>query len=600
MEMFSDWYILGLSASAWITIVTVVSIFVVMARSRIPAEVAFLGALTVLLVTGVVTEEEGMAGFGSEPVVVHAAFFVIIAGLMQTGVLYWLTKHVLGDPENYNNALLRLMVPTSILSALLNSVNVVALFIDAVKIWARKLNISPSKLLLPLSYAATLGGMCTLLGNSSNLVVAGLYLNKTGHSMNLFEPLLPGIVLTIVGILLVIVMQHYIPPRKSAEQSFETTSDYTVELLVPTDNPAVGNTVEEAGLMNVKGGTLLEIVRFDREIIMPVPKDEWVLGGDRLIYAGQINEILELKRTHGLAAADHHVWSINDIDTKRKMRTAYVNFGSSLIGRSMSECHFEQKNNVALVAVARQGSRVNGQPREIRLEAGDSLLLECPPNEDRRLEESNHGKVTFFDSHFVPQLGKKTITSAIILALMFLISSFHLLPLMASTMFAAGLMMLFGCCRITGVTKYIEWELLLILGATVVFSVAITKTGVADTIAHQVLQLCGNNPYVVMAVMCILASVVSEFVSDVGSSAVFFPIMYQQAEMLGCNPMPFVMSLMLSVTLSFASPIGSNTHMLIYGPGSFKFTDFARLGIVMHIVLLALALILVSLIYPLY
>lgn len=600
MEIFSDWFIFGLSASAWITIVTVVSIFVVMARSRIPAEVAFLGALTVLLVTGVVTEEEGMAGFGSEPVVVHAAFFVIIAGLMQTGVLYWLTKHVLGDPKNYNNALLRLMVPTSILSALLNSVNVVALFIDAVKIWARKLNISPSKLLLPLSYAATLGGMCTLLGNSSNLVVAGLYLNKTGHSMHLFEPLLPGTILTIVGILLVIAMQHYIPPRKTAEQSFETTSDYTVELLVPTDNPAVGNTVEEAGLMNVKGGTLLEIVRFDREIIMPVPKDEWVLGGDRLIYAGQINEILELKRTHGLAAADHHVWSINDIDTKRKMRTAYVNFGSSLIGRSMSECHFEQKNNVALVAVARQGARVNGQPREIRLEAGDSLLLECPPNEDRRLEESNHGKVTFFDSHFVPQLGKKTITSAIILALMFLISSFHLLPLMASTMFAAGLMMLFGCCRITGVTKYIEWELLLILGATVVFSVAITKTGVADTIAHQVLQLCGNNPYVVMAVMCILASVVSEFVSDVGSSAVFFPIMYQQAELLGCNPMPFVMSLMLSVTLSFASPIGSNTHMLIYGPGSFKFTDFARLGIVMHIVLLTVALILVSLIYPLY
>ena len=600
MEFLGDWLFLGLSVYAWITIATVVSIFVVMARSHIPAEVAFLGALTVLLVTGVVSEEEGMAGFGSEPVVVHAAFFVIIAGLMQTGVLYWLTKHVLGDPKNYNNALLRLMVPTSLLAALLNSVNVVALFIDAVKIWSRKLNISPSKLLLPLSYAATLGGMCTLLGNSSNLVVAGLYLNKTGHSMNLFEPLLPGLVLTIVGVLLVIFMQHYIPSRRTAEQSFETTSDYTVELLVPTDNPAVGNTVEEAGLMNVKGGSLVEIVRFDREIIMPVPKDEWVLGGDRLIYAGQINEILELKRTHGLAAADHHVWSINDIDTKRKMRTAYVNFGSSLIGRSMSECHFEQKNNVALVAVARQGNRVNGQPREIRLEAGDSLLLECPPNGDRHLEQETRGKVTFFDSHFVPQLGKKTITSAIILALMFLISSFHVLPLMASTMLAAGLMMIFGCCRITGVTKYIEWELLLILGATVVFSVAITKTGVAETIAYQVLQLCGNNPYVVMAVMCLLASIVSEFVSDVGSSAVFFPIMYQQAEMLGCNPMPFVMSLMLSVTLSFASPIGSNTHMLIYGPGSFKFTDFARLGIVMHIVLLAVALGLITLIYPLY
>ena len=554
--MLSEFIFLGFSIEAWITLLTVVSIFVVMARSRIPAEVAFLGALTVLLVTGVVSEEEGMAGFGSEPVVIHAAFFVIIAGLMQTGVLYWLTKNVLGDPKNYNNALLRLMVPTSILAALLNSVNVVALFIDAVKIWARKLNISPSKLLLPLSYAATLGGMCTLLGNSSNLVVAGLYLNKTGQSMNLFEPLLPGLVLTVVGVLMVMMLQHYIPSRRSAEQSFETTSDYTVELLVPTDNPAVGETVEEAGLYSVKGGSLVEIVRFDREIIMPVPKDEWVLGGDRLIYAGQINEILELKRTHGLAAADHHVWSINDIDTKRKMRTAYVDFGSSLIGRSMAQCHFEQKNNVALVAVARQGYRVDGQPREIKLEAGDTLLLECPPKGDRLLEQETRHTVTFFDSHFVPHLGKKTITSAIILVLMFLISSLHLMPLMASTMMA--------------------------------------------NIANQVLQLCGRNPYVVMAVMCLLASLVSEFVSDVGSSAVFFPIMFQQADLLGCNPMPFVMSLMLSVTISFASPIGSNTHMLIYGPGSFKFTDFARLGIVMHIVLLTLALILVNIIYPLY
>lgn len=591
---------LGLSAHAWITVATILSIFLVMARTRIPAEVAFLGALTVLLVTGVVTEEEGMAGFGSEPVVVHAAFFVIIAGLMQSGVLYWLTKNVLGDPRNYHRAIVKLMVPTSILAALLNSVNVVALFIDAVKIWARKLDIAPSKLLLPLSYAATLGGMCTLLGNSSNLIVAGLYMHQSGQTLNLFEPLVPGLVLTVVGVLLVVLFQRFIPPRESAEQSFETTSDYTVELLVPTDNPAVGETVEEAGLMQVKGGSLVEIVRFDKEIIMPVKKDEWILGGDRLIYAGQINEILELKRTHGLAAADHHVWSINDIDSKRKMRTAYVTFGSELIGMSMTNCDFEQKNDVALVAVAREGKRVEGQPREIKLQAGDSLLLECPQNADEKLEQANRRSLTFFDSHFVPQLGKRTIYSAVILIMMFLISTFHLLPLMAITMLAAGAMLMMKCCRMDRVVKYIEWELLLILGATVVFSVAITKTGIAGVTAHGVLDLCGSNPYVVMAVMCLMASIVSEFVSDVGSAAVFFPIMYQQAVLMGCNPMPFVMSLMLSVTISFASPIGSSTHMLIYGPGSFRFMDFARLGVVMHLVLLAVMLVIVNLIYPLY
>ena len=590
---------LGLSGYAWITIATVLSIFLVMARSRIPAEVAFLGAITILMVMGVVTEEEATSGFASEPVVVHAAFFVIIAALMQSGVLYWLTKNVLGDPNNYHNAILRLMVPTSILAAFLNSVNIVALFIDAVKIWARKLDISPSKLLLPLSYAATLGGMCTLLGNSSNLVIAGLYTSATGQTLNIFEPFLPGLILTIVGVLLVALLQRFIPSRETAEQSFETTSDYTVELLVPTDNPAVGQTVADAGLMKVKGGSLVEIVRFDKEIIMPVSKDEWVLGGDRLIYAGQINELLELKRTHGLAAADRHVWSINDIDTKRKMRTAYVTFGSDLIGRAMSESRFEQRNNVALIAVARQGHRVEGQPREIRLQAGDTLLLECPPKGENELEQANRNRLTFFDSHFVPQLGWKTIVSTLILVLMFVASFFHVLPLIPATMFAAGAMMAFKCCRIRGVTSYIEWELLLILGCTLVFSIAITKTGIAEVIAQNVLNICGSNPYVVMVVMCVLASITSEFVSDVGAGAVFFPIVHQQALLLGCSPLPFVMSLMLSVTISFASPIGSSTHMLIYGPGAYRFTDFARLGLVMHIVLLAVMLVVVNMIYPL-
>ena len=592
--------ILGISVGGWVTILCMFCIFVVMAKSRIPAEIAFLGALTVLMVLGIVSDEEGMAGFSSEPVVVNAAFFVIIAGLIQTGVLYWLTQNVFGNAKNYGWAIIKLMVPSSILAAFLNSSNIVSLFIDAVNIWSRKLNISPSKLLMPLSYAATLGGMCTLLGSSSNLVVAGLYFNETGKTMSIFEPMLPGIILTFIGMLLVLIMRRFIPERKSGEVSFEATSDYTVELLVPTDNPHVMETVEEAGLYSPKGGSLIEIMHFDREIVMPVPKDEWIMGGDRLIYAGQINDLLDLKRTHGLAAADHHVWSINEIDTKRRMRTAYITFGSDLIGQSMDNCDFEQRNNVALVAVARQGHRVEGRPREISLQAGDTLLLECPPKGESQLEETTRRSLHFFDSQFVPQISYKTTISALVLVLMFALSSFNILSLTASSMLAAGLLMIFGCCHIHDVTKYIEWDLLLILGSTVVFSVAISKTGVASYVDELVISICGSNPYVVMTVMCILASVVSEFISDVGAAAIFFPIMYQQAVALGCDPMPFVMSLMLSVTLSFASPIGSSTHMLVYGPGSFHFTDFARLGIVLHIVLLPIMLIVVNLLYPIH
>ena len=590
--------LLGLSIQAWITILSVMSILVMMIRTHVPAEVAFLGALTVLLVFGIVNEEEGLAGFGSEPVVVHAAFFVVMAGLMQTGVLYWLTKNLLGSPTNYREAIIKLMVPIAVLSALLNAVNVVALFVDVVKIWARKLATQPSRLLLPLSYAATLGGACTLIGNSSNLVVAGLYAEQTGQSMGLFAPLIPGMVCTAVGVGLVLLLKNAIPRRESPETSFESTSDYTVELLVPTENEAVGMTVSEAGLAHVKGGSLIEIVRFDKEIITPVPADEFVIGGDRLIFSGQINEILELKRTHGLVAADHHVYSINEIDSNRKLRTAYVGFGSDLIGTRMSENGFEHTTDMVLVAVARQGKRVNQQPREVRLEAGDTLLLECPPKDEREIETLTRGSLTFFDSHFVPQLGKKTVVASIILLCMFLLSTFHVMSLMATTMLAAGAMLVFKCCRMTKVTKYIDWELLLILGSTVVFSTAITKTGIAETLATGVLNVCGENPYVNMAVLCLLASVVSEFVSDVGACGVFVPIVYQVALALGCNPMPFVISLMISVTISFASPIGSSTHMLIYGPGGYRFTDFMKIGMWMHIVLLIVNLVIVNIVYP--
>ena len=590
----------GLGLPGWITIVTVLSIFFVMAKTRIPAVVAFLGAMTVLLVTGIISEAEGMAGFGSEPVVVHAAFFVVMAGLMQTGVLYWLTKHLLGNPNEYRQALVKLMLPIASLAAFLNSVNVVALFIDVVRIWARRLGTEPSRLLIPLSYAATLGGTCTLIGNSSNLVISGLYAERTGRALSFFAPLIPGLFCTVIGIGMVIILRNFIPRRQSPESTFESTSDYTVELLVPTDNPAVGLSVNDAGLRNVRGGSLIEIVRFDKEIIAPVPQDEFILGGDRLIYSGQINEILELKKSHGLVAADHHVYSISEIDNNRKMRTAYIGFGSDLIGSRMSDNQFEHRTDIILVAVARQGKRVNIQPREVELEAGDTLLLECPPKEDNEIAMMTKGSLTFFDSHFVPQLGKKTIYSSIILVIMFILSSLHVMPLMATTMLAAGAMLLLKCCRAQNVTKYIEWDLLLILGATVVFSTAITKTGIADVAANSLLQLCGNNPLIVMAVMCILASLVSEAVSDVAACGVFFPIVYQEAIELGCDPMPFVISLMIAVTTSFASPIGSSTHMLIYGPGGFKFSDFLRIGFLMHVVLLAANLLIVNIIYPLH
>ena len=591
---------LGLSVQIWLLIIMTVGIFYLLVRTRVPAEVTFLGAVTFLLASGVITEHDVLNSFGSEAILVNGAFYIVLAGLLSTGVLYFLSKHLLGDPSTYERAIAKLMTPAAALAAMLGCTEVTHLFTELVKIWSRKLSISPSKLLIPLSYAATLGGMCTLLGHTSNLIIAGLYVEQTDKPLNLFAPFIPGLVCTIVGILMTIALRKMIPPRESPEVSFEETSDYTVELLVPTDNEAVMMTVDEAGLRNVRGGSLVEIVRFDKEVISPVPPDEYIFGGDRLIYSGQIQELLELKVSHGLVAADHHVYNINEIDSNRKMRTAYVNFGSELIGTRMSENDFEKRSDMVLVAVARQGRRVNLQPRQVKLEAGDTLLLECPSKKDIDLENTYKRTLTFFDSQFVPQIGLRTVVSACILIVMFMLSSFQIVPLITSTMLAAGAMLAFGCCRMDNITKYLDLNYLLTLGAMMAFSTAITNTGIVSLIADPVLDLCAQNPYIIMIVMCFLASLMSEMFSNVSAAAVFFPIIYRQAVLLGCNPMPFVIALMTSVTISYATPIGSVTHMQIYGPGGFNFTDFLRLGTLMHLILFAVNMITIFLVFPLY
>ena len=211
-----------------------------------------------------------------------------------------------------------------------------------------------------------------------------------------------------------------------------------------------------------------------------------------MIYSGQINEILELKQSHGLVAADHHVYNISEIDNNRKLRTAYVNFGSDLIGTCMSKSSFERRNDMVLVAVARQGKRVDQQPREVVLAAGDTLLLECPPKKDSEIENNFKRSLTFFDSQFIPQLGPHTIISAAILIIMFILSSFKVMSLLTCTMVAAGASLIFRCCRMTKIVKYIDWNFLLVLGSLVVFSTAITNTGVVTRIADVILNLCNT------------------------------------------------------------------------------------------------------------
>ena len=588
---------LGFGLHAWITIVTVFSMFTVLLFTKWRSDLVFLGAIGVLYVTGVLDAKDAFSGFSSTSVVTVGVLFVVVAGLTHTGVLQCIVRYLLGTPNSYAKAVTRLMLPVAMLSSFLSNTTVVTLFVGIVKMWSKKLGISPSKLLIPLSYASGMGGVCTLIGTPPNLIISGLYEEKTGVAMNILSTTVPGLFCLAVGVLSIIAMRRLLPDRKAPESAFESAGDYTVEVQVPSDNPYIGKTLAEAGLFHVKGGSLIEMHHFD-ETPLPVSEDEPIMGGDHLVYAGQIDELIEMAHTHQLVSANHHVFSMKEVDNSQKLLTAYVNIGSSLIGKNIGESSLEKDYNVTLAAVARRGERINMAPRKVVLQAGDTLLLVCPKNINVKTS-SLERDLYFFDSSDVPNIGYGTIVSSIIMIAMVTLSALGVMSLLQCAFLAAAAMLICRCCNMDQAMKAINWEILMVFAGSAVLGLAIQKTGIAEWLANGILDVCGTNPLVVMTAVCFVGTFITEFISNTAAGAMFFPIMYEAAEKLGYEPFPFLIALMVSVSSSFATPIGSPTHMLVYGPGGYRFSDFMRIGLLMNLIILAANIFIVNIVYPL-
>lgn len=587
----------GLSFHAWIVIATIILVFGLMLFTKLAPDFVFLGGMTILMVTGALPVDKVLSGFSSSSVVLVGALFVVIAGLVHTGVMQWIVRYCLGTPKSYNMAIFRLMTPVAALSSFLNNTTVVALFINVVKIWAKKLNVAPSKLLIPLSYASGMGGICTLIGTPPNLLISGFYMDQTHEQLSIFTPTLAGLFCLAVGILATIAMKKLIPERTSPEEALENSQNYTVELLVPSDAKFIGETLKDAGLFQVEGGHIIEIIRFDKEIISPVSEDEFIFGGDRLVFSGQVDEILKLRNSHQLVNAAHHVFSVNEVDSNRKLRMANVRFSSSLVGTRMVDTDFEERNNMVLIAIAREGERINQSPREIVIEKGDTLLLECPPRS--KSESALTPDLQFFESGLIPQEGKKTLTSSLILLAMIICSSLNIIPLLQASFLAAFSMIILRCCSINQARESIDWGLLMVFAGSISLGSAIEYTGIATKIAEGILSVCGSNPMFALAGICFAATFLTEFTSNTATAAIFFPITYQIAVTLGVNPLTFCVALMIAVSSSFATPIGSPTHMMVYGPGGYRFVDFMRIGLPMNFIILAADLFIVPLLFPL-
>ncbi len=365
---------------AWITLIVVAGCLGTMIFTRISPDAILLTGLTTLLVTGVLGVEEALSGFANTGLLAVAVLYVVATGLRQTGALDVVIKHVFGRPHSTAMAQLRMMAPVSAMSAVLNNTPIVATFLPAVLDWAKRLRISPSKLLIPLSYAAILGGTCTLIGTSTNLIVHGLLEEQAGYSgFTFFELAWVGVPCVIVGVVYVLIFSRWLlPERVPVLEKLRDPREYTVEMLVEPHGPLDGTTIEAAGLRNLPGLFLVEIDR-DQQIIAAVGPEFVLQGRDRLVFAGITDSIVDLRKIRGLVPATNQVFKLDAPHGQRTLMEAVVATNCPIIGKTIKQGRFRHIYNAVVIAVARNGQRIVKKIGDIDLMAGDTLLLEADP-----------------------------------------------------------------------------------------------------------------------------------------------------------------------------------------------------------------------------
>lgn len=584
---------------AWFTVGVTALVLVALATTNIASDAVLLGALTLLLITGILSPGEALGGLANEGMVTVGVLFVVVAGLQETGTISWLGYALLGRPKSVLGAQARLLASVSFLSAFLNNTPVVAMFIPAVREWARRNNFSVSKLMIPLSYAAIFGGTCTLIGTSTNLVVNGMMIETAGiPGMSMFEIAWVGVPAAAVGITYVLLFSRWLlPDRKPPLSIGNDPREYTVEMNVDPNGPLVGKTIEEAGLRNLPGLFLVEIDR-DGQVLPAVAPTEKLRGGDRLVFAGVVESVVDLQRMRGLAPATDQVFKLDAPRASRLLVEAVVSDTCALTGKSIREGGFRSVYGAAVIAVARNGVRLRFKIGDIVLRPGDTLLLEAP---QRFIEQQRNSRDFFLvspiEDYGPPRHDRAPLAIAITVG-MVVAATFGLLSMLKAAMLAAALMMITRCCSVRAARRSIEWEVLIVIAAAFGVGRALETTGAAQTLASQLISLAGENPWVTLAIVYAVTGLFTEMITNNAAAVLVFPIALAASRDLGVDFRPFAIAVTMAASASFATPIGYQTNLMVQGPGGYHFKDYLRIGVPLNILLGIVTVLVVPFVWP--
>jgi di/tricarboxylate transporter len=587
------------------TLSVLAAVIAALAWLRAAPDLILLGGLTALLVGGVIGPQDAFVGFTNEGLLAVAVLYVVAEGLRQTGGANFIGQRLLGQPTGLRSAQARIMLPTAVLSSFMNNTPVVAMMMPVISDWAKKLRLSVSHLLMPLSYAAILGGLCTLIGTSTTLVVNGLLIaeqaktdeNATGLGM--FEIAWVGVPAAVVGIgYLLICAKWLLPDRIPAMRQLDDPREYSVEMIVTEASPLVGKSIEEAGLRHLPGRYLMEIDR-EGHVIAAVASTERIKAKDRLVFVGVVESVIDLRKIPGLEPATDQVFKLEGPRSDRSLIEAVVSSSCPFVRMTIRDAKFRTHYDAAVIAVARDGRRIRRKIGDIELLPGDTLLLEANPDFLERQRNSRDFYLVSQVADSTPPRHERAWIARAILAAMVAAVVLTPLSMLEAALIAAGLMIVTRCCRGSEAKNSIDLGVMLTMAAGLGIGQALQKSHAAAYLAEGLIAAMGQRPLLVAAVIYVLTMILTNVVTAKAAAVLIFPIAMAAAHDLRADIMPFAIVVMVASAASFATPIGYQTNLMIYGPGGYRFGDFLRVGGPLSILVGIVTLALLPLIWPL-
>jgi di/tricarboxylate transporter len=579
------------------------------------ADVLLMFALAVVTAAGVIPLEEALHGFANTTLLALGSLYVVAASLRESGALDRASTLLLGTKQRLRGVLLRLTATSAVGSAFLNNTPIVAMGIPAVRGWARRQGHSPTKLLMPLSFASILGGLCTLIGTSTNLVTDGLMRSHGFDGLGFFELAAVGLPCAVVGVAyLVYASPRVLRSREEIRAEEERERAALVELELEESSPMVGESVEDAGLDRLPGLVLTRIDRGEREI-GPVDPEERLAPGDRLFYgAGEDAPVRPPRLTDypGLRLILRSPVEPEEESgqPERELHEAVVKEGSRLVGSTVQEASFLERFNAAVTGVRRAGKRIEKPIGEIVLRPGDTLMLDTGRGFRQAFEDAPEffvmtemgGKEEGEDEESAPrEMKRREMLEAVsVLAVIVILAATGVMHIALAALLGAIAVVALGHLSPGEARESVDWSVLIVIAASLGLGSAMEASGAAILIGDAIVDAsAGAGPRGLLTGVFLATMVLTGLITNNAAAAIMFPIALAVAEIHGVDPRPLFVGVTIAASLSLWTPLGYQTNLMVYGPGNYRFTDFTRLGLPLQIALTGVAVLVIPLVWPL-